>query len=54
MDTLIATFNTKDNKKVEIHCIQGKYLIFSNEELKQKQMTPNDCIRYLAHRLQGK
>lgn len=54
MNSIIAEFETKDKKKVEIHKIKEIICVFEGEQLKQNNMTAYDCIRYLAHRLQGK
>ena len=53
----IAEFTTKDGKKVEIMSAihrDGPYTVFQGDELKQCDLSPADCIRYLCHRLEGK
>ena len=53
----IAEFTTKDGKKVEIMSAihrDGPYTVFQGDELKQLDLSPADCIRYLCHRLEGK
>lgn len=54
---VLAEFTTKDGVKVEIMCAthrDGPYDVFEGIELKQRALSPSDCIRYLCHRLEGK
>lgn len=54
---IVAEFTTKDGKKVEVMSAlhrDGPYTVFEGDELKQRDLPPNACIRYLCHRLEGK
>lgn len=53
---VIAEFETKDKIPVAI-CVSltnDSYFVIEGNQTKQENMTANDCIRYLAHRLQSK